>query len=135
MSNLPQIPEPHVQEPSFEPGVCVMLGPVAWLLVPLSYCTHPDSTWWFLDRKMPQQKYIFPGQEDCSQERAGSSKNPQEKEKKSALNICSVQRTAMLDLHIPVKTEPSGSPTSSSSLQSIPWKVLGQWVTPLASLC
>lgn len=55
----------------------------------------------------------------ASCETAESPKDPREK---SVVGVCEVQRTAMLDLHVPVKTELSGSPSLFLLFAFHPWR-------------
>lgn len=85
-----------------------MPGHGAWLLVPLSSCTHPDSTRWFLQRKMPQQRHVFHGQEDCTREKAGPQKTHKRKGRSPWQTPAQFRNSS--NLHAPVQRELSGSP-------------------------
>lgn len=99
-----------------------MPGHGAGLLVPLSSCTHPDSTRWFLHRKMPPRRYTFHGQEDCTRERAGPQKTLGKGS--SQLQTPAQFRNSNISMHQP--KENSLAPlTSSSALHSIQGEVPG----------
>lgn len=86
-------------------------------------CTHPDSTRWFLHRKMPQQRYIFHGQEDCTRERAGLQK-ARKRKGRSPLQTPAQFRNSNISMH-QSKENFLASLTSSSSLHAIQGEVPG----------